>query len=127
MALDRAGNLERETMPMIQDGREEGQQMDTGTIRESGPTVTVAQADKLPDPASRRFIVDHFVSLFSGQKTLVILLLSTIPTCSLIPIDEKVCTIAMRTLDTRVLTLGLSAALNGCEAQSLAGCLDQLS
>jgi hypothetical protein len=82
MALDRAGNLERETMPMIQDGREEGQQMDAGTIRESGPTVTVAQADKLPDPASRRFIVDHFVSLCSYQKTLVILLLSTKPAYS---------------------------------------------
>jgi hypothetical protein len=127
MALDRAGNLERETMPMIQDGREEGQQMDAGPIRESGPPVTVAQADKLPDPASRRFIVDHFVSLFSGQKTLVILLLSTILAYSRIPIDETVCTIAPRTLDGRVLTLGLSVASNGCEAESLAGSLDQLS
>jgi hypothetical protein len=127
MALDRAGNLERETMPMIQDGREEGQQMDAGTIRESRPTITVAQADKLPDSASRRFIVDHFVSLFSFQKTLVILLLSMIPANSPVPIDEKVCTTAIRTFDTRALILGLSAALNGCEAQSLAEYLDQLS
>ena len=64
MALNRVGNLERETMPMMSGGRnEDGQQQVGGSGKESGVPITVPRADMLPDPLSRRFIVDYFVSL----------------------------------------------------------------
>jgi len=61
MALNRVWNLERETMPRLEMSKDNPDS--TGQYTPEGvPQITVYGTDSLPDPATQRFIVDHFVS-----------------------------------------------------------------
>jgi hypothetical protein len=61
MALNRVWNLERETMPRLEMSKDDPDS--TGQYASEGiPRVVVYGLESLPDPATQRFIVDHFVS-----------------------------------------------------------------